>query len=134
MDQMQQDATNTNREAFKYSTYMHYFILWFIVVCCLSNDDFFLLFFFFFYSQSRRIYCYYDRRYLALEEKELTQHKREELLAASITMFCPFIYFSSWSDAESYLSQDQNKNGLHALIIQYFVSLNVITRIIDILF
>ncbi|XP_059729082.1 centrin-3 isoform X1 [Haemorhous mexicanus] len=51
--------------------------------------------------QSRRIYCYYDWRYLALEEKKLTDHKREELLAASITMFCTFIYFGSWSDAES---------------------------------
>lgn len=75
-------------------------------------------FVFFFYSQSGRIYCYYDWRYLALEEKKLTHHKREELLAASIIIFCAFIYFSNWSGAESYLRGDQNKNEWHALIIQ----------------
>jgi len=79
----------------KCNTDMHYFLVWFMDVCCLTDD------FLFFYSQSRRVHCYYDWRYLASEEEKLTQHKREESLAASITLFCTSIHFCSWSDAEN---------------------------------
>lgn len=51
-------------------------------ICCLSNNCLFL------YSQSRGVHCYYDWRYLTLEEKKCIYHKRETSLASASRVFC----------------------------------------------